>query len=52
MDEQATFEMPWRLIIPIGEGRHSSDAPPLVTYPARSWRAAEADEILAEDEHL
>ncbi len=46
------IEMAWRLIDPVVEGWQSSTAPPLVTYPVGTWGPAEADEILAKDDHL
>jgi len=46
------IEMAWRLVDPVVEGWQSSNAPPLVTYSVGSWGPAEADEILAEDDHL
>ncbi len=45
------IEMAWRLIDPVLQAWESREAPPLLTYPVGSWGPAEADHLLAQDEH-
>jgi len=46
------IEAAWRLIDPVVQGWETPEAPPLVTYPVRSWGPAEADLLLARDGNI
>jgi len=46
------IETAWRMMDPIVQGWEAPDAPPLVAYPVGSWGPAEADELLARDDHI
>jgi len=46
------IERAWRLIDPVVQGWESPDTPPMVTYRVGSWGPAEADELLARDDHV
>jgi glucose-6-phosphate 1-dehydrogenase len=46
------IEAAWGLIDPIISGWETGDAPPLVEYGARCWGPAEADVLLASDDHV
>jgi glucose-6-phosphate 1-dehydrogenase len=46
------IELAWSLIDPVTLGWESPDGPALVTYERGSWGPAEADELLARDNHI
>jgi glucose-6-phosphate 1-dehydrogenase len=46
------IEALWEIVDPILKGWQTYEAPPLVTYPRRSWGPAEADLLLGKDGHM
>ena len=46
------IELAWSLIDPVTQGWESGDGPPLLIYERGSWGPAEADELLARDNHV
>ena len=45
------IERLWEIIDPVLKGWGTKDAPPVVMYKQKTWGPAEADELLAKDNH-